>query len=151
MIRKFFILLVVIFSFLNIVRAEDLNSPVGNWITISDKTHDQSSIVKIWEQNGTLYGKVLKIFPGSNRNPADRCDKCPDKFKGKPVVGLTFLWGFVKKTDSYWGDGEILDPKEGSIYQGTITLIEGGKKLELRGYWTIFWRTQTWIRTSKTA
>ncbi len=44
------------------------------------------------------------------------------------------------------GKWQILDSKTGDIYNARLTLIEGGKKLKVRGYWGIFWRTQTWIR-----
>lgn len=146
MIKQFLLAFLLFFTFLNIATAENLNSPVGEWITISDKTHDRASIVKLYEENGKLYGKVLKIFPGSGRDPAERCTQCPGDFKDKPVLGLVFLWDFMPQSDGTWKAGKVLDPKEGKIYQGSITLVDNGKKLELRGYWGVFWRTQTWTR-----
>ncbi len=133
-------------TFSTIAFAMDLSSPVGNWLTISDKTHDRSGIVEIYENNGKMYGKILKIFPGNGRDPAEHCVNCPGNFKDKPVQGLVFLWDFEKQSDGSWANGKILDPKEGNIYKGSFTLIDNGKKLQVRGYWTIFWRTQIWIR-----
>lgn len=145
MVKKIFILLMSLLVSSQIAAA-DLNSPIGRWVTISDKTHDRSGIVQIYEQGGKLYGKILKIFPGSGRNPADRCVKCPGNFKDKPVEGLTFLWGFERQPDGTWTNGQILDPKEGNVYKGKLTLTDQGKKLDVRGYWAFFWRTQTWLR-----
>ncbi len=60
---------------------------------------------------------------------------------------MTFLWGLKKDGDQY-GGGEILDPKNGKIYRAKMKLIEGGRKLEVRGYigLSLFGRSQTWIR-----
>ena len=126
--------------------AADMSSPVGEWITVSDKTHDRSGIVNIYEKNGKLYGKIIKIYPVNGRDPAELCVKCSGEFKDKPVLGLTFLWGFEQKDANSWKNGSVLDPHDGQIYRGSMTLVEDGKKLKLRGYWGIFWRTQTWIR-----
>ena len=48
--------------------------------------------------------------------------------------------------DGTWGGGEILDPNNGKTYRTRLKPIEGGKKLEMRGYIGPFYRTQTWIR-----
>jgi uncharacterized protein (DUF2147 family) len=146
MIKQFLSLIILLFSALHFTYASAVSTPVGKWITISDKTHDQSGIIEIKSHNGKLYGKIIKIFPGSDRNPAERCSKCPDNFYNKPVLGLIFLWGFQQKNDNTWEYGQLLDPKEGNIYHGSLTLINHGAKLEVRGYWGPFWRTQTWIR-----
>jgi uncharacterized protein (DUF2147 family) len=145
---KHMLCMMIIFILTNAVHAAQLNSPIGEWTTISDKTHDRSGIVKIYSDNGKLYGRILKVFPGKDRSPTELCKLCPGNFKNKPVQGLEFLWGFVQKDQTSWEHGQLLDPKNGKIYKGTIKLIDGGKKLELRGYWGIFSRSQTWIRAN---
>ena len=44
--------------------------------------------------------------------------------------------------------GDILDPNNGKVYQVKLKLIDGGAKLEVRGYIgiSLLGRTQTWIR-----
>ncbi|HEX7229389.1 MAG TPA: DUF2147 domain-containing protein, partial [Candidatus Binatia bacterium] len=39
-------------------------------------------------------------------------------------------------------------PESGKIYQAKMKLIDGGKKLEVRGFigFSLFGRSQTWIR-----
>lgn len=144
MIRLLFFIIALLFT--SVVEAADPMSPVGRWVTISDKTHDRAGTVDIYEQNGQLYGKITKIFPGADRNPSDLCTKCDGKRKNKPVLGMVFLWGFKPQGNGVWGGGEILDPKEGKIYKGKIKISDGGRKLDVRGYWGVFWRTQTWLR-----
>ena len=47
-----------------------------------------------------------------------------------------------------WDGGEILDPNKGKTYKALLKPIEGGKKLEVRGYIgsPMFGRSQTWLR-----
>jgi len=45
-----------------------------------------------------------------------------------------------------WDGGKILDPENGKEYRASLTPIEGGKRLEVRGFLGPFWRTQTWVR-----
>ena len=47
-----------------------------------------------------------------------------------------------------WGGGTITDAKEGKVYKVRLKPIEGGAKLEVRGYigLPMLGRTQTWVR-----
>jgi uncharacterized protein (DUF2147 family) len=60
---------------------------------------------------------------------------------------MTILSG-LKRTDSGWEDGEILDPNKGKVYRAKAKLVDGGRQLEVRGFIgvALFGRTQTWIR-----
>ena len=60
---------------------------------------------------------------------------------------MTILWGLKKDGDQFSG-GEILDPKNGKIYRAKMKLVEGGTKLEVRGFIgvSLFGRSQTWWR-----
>lgn len=122
-------------------------SPVGLWRTIDDATGKQKSLVRISETNGVFSGKVEKLFrePSDDQNPL--CDKCEGELKGKPALGMTILTGIRQDGKSYDG-GKILDPNNGKVYSSKLTLIDGGKKLEMRGYigTPMLGRTQTWLR-----
>ena len=128
--------------------AADTASPVGLWKTIDDKTGKERSYVQIVDNNGLLEGKVEKLL---NRQPDDDpdglCRKCDGERKDKPILGMTILWGLKKDGEQYAG-GEILDPKNGKIYRAKMKLVEGGTKLEVRGYIgvSLFGRSQTWLR-----
>jgi uncharacterized protein (DUF2147 family) len=122
-------------------------SPAGLWKTVDDRTGEAKGLVRIRESNGQFEGKIDKIFPKPGDDPAPKCGKCDGPRHNQPVLGLTFLWGFTKQGDEYQG-GEILDPESGKIYQAKMKLIDGGKKLEVRGFigFSLFGRSQTWLR-----
>ncbi len=125
----------------------DMDTPAGLWKTIDDKTGKERSLVRIVDNNGVYEGKVEQVFPLPGDDPSHLCKKCEGERKDKPIIGMTFLWGLKKDDDRYSG-GEILDPKNGKIYRARMKLIEGGRKLEVRGYigLSLFGRSQTWIR-----
>ncbi len=123
-------------------------SPVGRWQTIDDETGKPKSIVQIERAgNGTLSGKVIEILQ-SNKGPNPLCDKCDGAQKGKPIKGMTILWGLKPDGTAVWSGGSVLDPAKGKTYKAKITLTDGGKKLQMRGYIGIeaLGRTQTWVR-----
>jgi uncharacterized protein (DUF2147 family) len=130
------------------VWAGSTNSPVGTWKTIDDETGKPASLVRVTDDNGVLQGKVEKILR-EGADPSELCTKCQGALKDQPVVGMTILKGFVRKDsgDEYDG-GTVLDPHNGKTYSGTITMIDNGQKLSLRGYIgiSLFGRSQTWIR-----
>jgi uncharacterized protein (DUF2147 family) len=47
-----------------------------------------------------------------------------------------------------WSGGEILDPETGKTYRAKMRLLDGGRKLIVRGYigFSLFGRSQTWLR-----
>ncbi|HEY0661348.1 MAG TPA: DUF2147 domain-containing protein [Lysobacter sp.] len=123
------------------------STPVGSWTTVDDKTGKPKSVVEIYEaRDGSLAGRVSEILQ-SERGPNPSCDKCTGDRKGKPVKGMVILWG-VKKSGDAWEGGKILDPNNGKIYSVKLREIDGGKKLEVRGFlgFSLLGRTQTWVR-----
>ena len=70
--------------------------------------------------------------------------------KDKPVVGLQIIRGIKQDADDkgLWGGGEIIDPNNGKVYKSRLKPIDGGKRMEMRGYVgaPMFGRTQTWVR-----
>jgi len=59
---------------------------------------------------------------------------------------MTILTGLRKEGDGVYGGGKVLDPNNGKSYNAKVTIIDGGKKLEMRGSILFIGRTQTWIR-----
>lgn len=121
-------------------------TPVGLWKTIDDETGKEKSLVRVTEDKGVFSGRIEKLLmPPSNPN----CVKCEDERKGQPLEGLTILRN-IKAGDEAgtWGGGDILDPKNGKVYKVRLKTLEGGKKLEVRGYVgaPVFGRSQTWQR-----
>ena len=122
-------------------------SPVGVWKTIDDQSGKPRSLVRITEQGGELRGSIVKLFrePGEEQNP--KCEKCEGALRDQPIVGMTILTGMKKDGDQYSG-GQILDPSSGKVYKSKMSVTEGGKKLDVRGYIGVpmLGRTQTWVR-----
>jgi uncharacterized protein (DUF2147 family) len=121
-------------------------SPVGVWQTIDDKDGSVKSEIRIVENAGVVSGKVDKILDPKAK-PDEKCVECTDERKDQPILGMEILRG-LKKTEGkdVWEGGNILDPKNGKVYRATVTPIEGGKKLQMRGYIGFFYRTQIWNR-----
>ena len=138
------LLIVAMFLFAPLSIAND--SPVGLWKTIDDKTNKPRSIVRIVEENGEFKGIVENGLVEAE-SPDRVCDKCDPPRKGQKILGMTFMWGLKKDGNEFKG-GEILDPDNGKIYKCKMKLVDGGKKLDVRGFIgiSLIGRTQTWLR-----
>ena len=126
--------------------AEDA-SPVGLWKNIDDVTGKPKALIRITENKGEVRGQIEKLFLAAGENPNPRCDKCQGANKDQPVLGMVFMSGLRKNGDEYSG-GEILDPDSGKVYRSKLMLVDGGKKINVRGYVGVpmFGRSQTWVR-----
>ena len=121
-------------------------SPVGLWRSVDDKTGESKAEIRIGEPGGALQGRIEKTLR-KDAKPDAVCEECTDDRKGKPMAGLEIIRGGKKaEGKDVWEGGKILDPENGKEYRASFTPIDGGKKLEVRGYLGPFWRTQTWTR-----
>jgi uncharacterized protein (DUF2147 family) len=124
-------------------------SPVGLWRSIDDETNQPKAEIRITQNAaGGLSGVVEKGLQ-NNPNTDPNCNLCTDDRKGKPKIGLEIIRGGQQGDGkAVWEGGKILDPENGKNYSLRLTPIEGGKKLEVRGYIgaPMLGRTQTWIR-----
>lgn len=120
-------------------------SPLGIWQTVDDATHKPRGLIRLYEQDGQIYGKIETSF--DPKEARDICDKCSDERKNKPVVGLVVMRRMVRKGREYSG-GDILDPDTGWVYRCRFTLEDNGRKLIVRGFLgvSLLGRSQTWYR-----
>ena len=138
--------LVAIFSGALTFAALAQSTPVGLWRSTDDKTGEAKAEVRIVETAGVLSGRIDKrLFkvPGA----PDVCVPCSDDRKDQPILGLEIIRG-AKKAEGreVWEGGKILDPENGRSYTLKMTPVEDGKKLDVRGSFGPFGRTQTWVR-----
>ena len=121
-------------------------TPAGLWRTVDDATGKAKALVRVIDADGVMSGRIEHLFDPDPKWDG-RCDRCRDHRKDQPVLGLTILTNVRKDGDSYKG-GEILDPENGNVYRCILRLIDGGDRLEVRGYIGIalFGRTQFWVR-----
>ena len=122
------------------------STPVGLWRNSDDKTGEAKAEVRITETAGVLSGKIEKRLLKTAK-PEDVCTACSDERKDQPLLGLEIIRGARKAEGrEVWESGKILDPENGRSYTLKMTPIDDGKKLEVRGSFGPFGRTQTWIR-----
>jgi uncharacterized protein (DUF2147 family) len=125
--------------------AAESSSPVGEWKTFDDKTGKPRAIVRIYEQDGKLFGKIERsMMPGADSR---FCAVCTDDRKDQPMLGLVIIRN-MKRTDDGYAGGDILDPDTGSVYRCKFHVEENGAKLVVRGFIgiSLLGRTQTWER-----
>ena len=117
----------------------------GKWKTIDDETNEPKSIVEVFERDGKLFARIVKLFrkPGEDQDPVcDDCEEGDPRFK-KKIIGMEIMREMVLADGEYAG-GDILDPNNGKVYKCRIWLEVND--LKVRGYWGPFYRTQTWLR-----
>lgn len=126
-------------------------SPEGLWHTIDDVTGKPRGIVELVRRGDTIIG-IARGSLDPNEPVGVLCTKCTDDRRGLPLQDLEILRG-VKAQGEFWGGGEILDPDKGKTYKVRLKVVDGGRKLEVRGFigFSLVGRTQTWLRAPATA
>ena len=74
-------------------------TPVGVWKTIDDITHKPRGLIRVYEQNGEIFGKIEASF--DPKEAAEVCHKCGGERKGLPVLGLVIM-RHMKKRGAEW-------------------------------------------------
>ena len=120
-------------------------TPAGLWQTVSDVDGKPEAYIRIREVQGEFTGVIEQVLHPDKPNPI--CDKCPGERHNQPIVGLTIITG-VRRDGDHFSGGKILDPDSGKLYSCILTLIDGGKRMQVRGFlgFSLFGRTQTWLR-----
>ena len=117
---------------------------IGKWKTINEDTGEARSIVHIYEENGEVHGRVIRILNESKRDKL--CTKCKGDDKNKKIEGLVLMKSFHKDEDQYV-DGTIMNPDDGKIYKSKMWLDNDNPDLlNVRGYVGIFYKTVQWQR-----
>jgi len=117
----------------------------GFWKNIDDEDGKAKSIIEIYEEEGRVHAKVVKLLEAATLT---HCHKC--KGENKDIEGMKIMWDLQLENErrEKAKSGKILDPKKGKVYDCKIELKKEGE-LKVRGYIKspVFGRSQTWYRT----
>jgi uncharacterized protein (DUF2147 family) len=121
------------------------STPLGVWKTIDDTTHQPRGLIRLYEQNGEIFGKIEASFDPKEAHEV--CEKCAGDRKGMPVVGLVVM-RHMKRRGNEYSEGDILDPDTGWVYKCKFSVNPDGKTLLVRGFlgFSLLGRSQTWFR-----
>ena len=102
---------------------------IGLWKSTDHIDDTERSIVRIYELNGKLYGKIEKLLPAAI---ITHCTGCDGDLKNKTLTGMTII-NDLHKNGKKAIDGKILDPSNGKWYSCDIELVSQDK-LKVTGY-----------------
>ncbi len=127
---------------------------VGYWKSISDVKGEEGKVTALWklslDSRGQLQGTIVWT-PTSG--PDARYVSKKAEYNGLPVRGTFWMKGLKKAGSDGWNGGTIVDigNDKADVYGCDVKVVEGGKKLAMRGYIGIalIGRTQTWVAVSE--
>lgn len=120
-------------------------SVFGKWKTVDDRNGITKAIVEVYEENGLLQAKVLKVVEKGKENAL--CTKCKGELKNKPINGMKIMDDFKKNSKGEYKGSRLFDPEQAMTFRGKVWLdSDDANKLKVRGYLAFLYRTQTWHR-----
>jgi uncharacterized protein (DUF2147 family) len=110
------------------VHAIDDSSPIGLW-------KGDDATFEMFESAGKLSAKIVALSEPKTSEGKEKTDiHNPDPTKrNHPIIGLVFICGFAKKSDTRWENGTIYDPHDGKTYSCSMDL-QGPNKIKVRGF-----------------
>lgn len=124
--------------------AQNSDDVLGKW-----QSGHGSGRIEIYKKGNKYFGKLVWLKePADEKGNIKKDIHNPSEEKRKePLIGKDLLLGFRYKSDNFWTDGSVYNPKNGKSYNCQMSL-DGRSKLKIRAFFgiSLIGKTETWTR-----